>query len=74
MAKKNQHVVTHNNGWAVRGEHNSKVTSIHNTQAEAIDRARSIAINQKSEVLVHGTNGQIRERNSYGNDPYPPKG
>ncbi len=25
------------------------------TQAEAIDRARSIAMNQKSEVLIHGT-------------------
>lgn len=74
MANKNQHVVTHNGAWAVRGENNLKVTSIHNTQAEAEKRARSIAMNQKSEVLIHGTNGEIRARNSYGNDPYPPKG
>ena len=36
--------------------------------------ARDIAINQRSEVLIHGENGRIRERNSYGNDPHPPKG
>ena len=43
-------------------------------QAEAERAAREIAINQKSEVLIHGEDGRIRERNSYGNDPYPPKG
>ena len=41
---------------------------------EAIAVARSIAINQKSEVVIHGTNGQIRAKDSYGNDPCPPKG
>ncbi len=74
MAGKNQHVVPHGNQWAVRGASNSRVTSVHDTQAEAIDRARSIAQNQQSEMLIHGQNGQIRERNSYGNDPHPPKG
>jgi hypothetical protein len=33
-----------------------------------------IAQNQQSELLIHGENGRIREKNSYGNDPYPPKG
>ncbi|MCU4363559.1 DUF2188 domain-containing protein, partial [Acinetobacter sp. WU_MDCI_Abxc22] len=49
-------------------------TSHHRTQQEAFDAAREIAQNQKSEVLIHGRNGQIRERNSYGNDPFPPEG
>lgn len=74
MSKKNQHVVPHNGDWAVKGAGNSKATSVHPTQAEAIGRAREIAINQKSELLVHGENGRIREKNSYGNDPFPPKG
>lgn len=74
MSGKNQHVVPRGDQWAVRGAGNSRATSIHNTQAEAIGRARSIAQNQQSEMLIHGQNGQIRERNSYGNDPYPPKG
>lgn len=72
---KNQHVVKGKNGsWAVKGEGNSKSTSCHNTQAEAIGRAKEIAIKQKSEVVIHGKDGKIRDRNSYGNDPYPPKG
>ena len=37
-------------------------------------RARGIAVNQQSELFIQGRDGQIRERNSYGNDPYPPKG
>jgi Uncharacterized protein conserved in bacteria (DUF2188) len=71
---KNQHVVPHGDGWAVRGEGNERATSVHRTQSEATDAARQIATNQRSEVLIHGRNGQIRERNSYGNDPCPPKG
>ena len=43
------------------------------TQA-AIDRGREIARNQKSELLIHGRDGQIRKRDSHGHDPYPPKG
>ena len=71
---KNQHVVPHDGKWGVRGEGNKKLTSIHNTQKEAINDARDIAINQNSELFIHGRKGQIRERNSYGNDPFPPKG
>ncbi len=74
MIKKNQHVVPHNNGWAVLGAGNERVTSIHRTQKSAIQAARQTAIRQKSEMLIHGQNGQIRERNTYGQDPYPPKG
>lgn len=69
MTKHNQHVVTHDGDWAVRGERNSRVTSIHNTQAEAIDAAREIAINNRSEVVIHRPNGIIRDKDSYGNDP-----
>jgi hypothetical protein len=72
--KKNQHVVPAGGNWGVRGASNSRLTSLHSTQAEAIRAARQIAINQNTEVLIHGENGQIRERNSYGNDPHPPKG
>jgi len=70
----NQHVVKRSGGWAVVGEGNSRDTSIHPTQQEAIERAREIAVNQQSEVLIHGEDGKIRDRNSYGNDPFPPRG
>lgn len=71
---KNQHVVPVEGDWGVRGAGNSRFTSIHGPQAEAIQAARQIAIHQQSELLVHGRNGQIRERNSYGNDDCPPVG
>ncbi len=71
---KNQHVVPHNGKWGVRGAGNSKVTKTAETQRAAINTAREIAKNQKSEMIVHRPNGQIRDKNSYGNDPFPPKG
>lgn len=74
MTKKNQHVVPHEENWAVRGAGNSRVTSVHETQEQAITRAQEIARNQQSEMFVHGRNGRIRERNTYGNDPFLPRG
>ena len=71
---KNQHVVPHEGKWAVRGEGNERVTEVFETQREATDRAREIARNQDSELLIHGEDGRIRARDSYGNDPFPPRG
>ena len=71
----NQHVTPHpDGGWQIKGEGNSRATKRTKTQQEAIDIAREISRNQKSELLIHGRNGQIRDRNSHGHDPYPPKG
>lgn len=71
---KNQHVVKHSEGWAVKGAGNEKATKVTITQKEAIEVAKEISKNQESELVIHGRNGQIREKNSYGNDYYPPKG
>ena len=70
---KNQHVVPRENGWAIKGEGNKRATALYPTQKEAIERARKIAINQGSELFIHGRNGRIRDRDSYGNDPCPPR-
>jgi len=74
MRKKNQHVVPHQGEWAVRSEGADRATKVVPTQGEAIDIARSIAQNNNSELFIHGRGGQIRERNSYGRDPFPPEG
>lgn len=72
---KNQHVTPHpGGGWQVKGAGNSRATARTATQKEAIDIARDIARKQKSELIIHRQNGQIRDKDSYGNDPYPPKG
>ncbi len=69
----NQHVVRKDKGWAVKGAGNSRYTAQTDTQSEAINIAREIAINQQSEVVIHGRNGKIRDKDSYGPDPCPPK-
>lgn len=74
MARRNQHVVPHPDGWAVRPAGGSRPSSVHPTQQAAGDRARSIAQNQRTEVVTHRPDGRIRDRDSYGNDPFPPKG
>ena len=74
-AKKNQHVTPHpQGGWQVKGAGNQRAAVRTETQAEARAIAREIAINNRSELVVHGTDGCIREKNSYGNDSCPPKG
>lgn len=72
---KNQHVTPHpDGGWQVKGAGNARATVRTVTQAEAIQVARGIASNQHSELVIHGANGRIREKDSHGSDPYPPKG
>ncbi len=72
---KNQHITPHpNGGWQVKGAGNSRATIRTSTQKQAIDVGRTIARNQQSELVIHRTNGQIRAKDSYGNDPFPPKG
>lgn len=70
---RNQHVVPREGKWAVKGAGNERATSVHDTQRDAIDVAREIARNQQSELFIHGRDGRIRERDSHGNDPFPPR-
>ncbi len=72
---KNQHVTPHpDGGWQVIGEGNERATVRTQTQQEAIQTAREIARNQGSELIIHGEDGKIRQKDSHGHDPYPPKG
>ncbi|WP_414049210.1 DUF2188 domain-containing protein [Macrococcus animalis] len=75
MTSKNQHVVLNpNGGWDVKGEGNTNATSHHDTQAKAIEAGKTIAKNQQSELVVHGQDGKIRQKDSFGNDPTNSKG
>lgn len=74
MTRRNQHVTPHSDGWAVKPEGGQKPSSVHRTQREAVDRAREIAQKQRTELFIHDRKGRIRERDSYGHDPFPPPG
>lgn len=68
------HVVPREGNWKVKQEGAQRSSGNFDTQAEAIARARELAIKQQKELLIHGVDGKIRQKNSYGNDPFPPKG
>ena len=75
MAKKDVWVSPRPDGkWEVQRQGADRVSSIHDTQADAFQQGRDTARREGVELFVQGRNGQIVERNSYGNDPYPPKG
>lgn len=69
----NQHVVPNNGKWQVKRENSTKATKTFDTQKDAISYGRDIAKNQGSELVIHGRNGQIRDKDSFGSDPCPPK-
>jgi uncharacterized protein YdaT len=71
---KGQHVVPNGDKWSVRRAGAARASGTYATQEEAAERAREIARNQGTELYIHGRDGRIRQRDSYGNDPYPRKG
>jgi len=72
--RKNQHVIPHQGKWAVKGYGNTKYTAVTKLKKDAIRIAKKIAFNQNTELFIHKRNGVITNRNSYGKDPFPPKG
>ena len=73
MTKKDIHVVPHQSGWASKKEGAARAGVVVDAQKEAIGRARQQAIRERVEVVIHKRDGTIRDSDSYGNDPHPPK-
>lgn len=74
MARKPTHVVPSSGRWAVRRAGTDRASSVHDTQERAIAAGKKIAKTEGTELVIHGRDGRIREKNSYGNDPFPPRG
>ena len=76
MAKppKQIHTIRRPGGWGNKSAGASRVSKVYPTKAAAQAAGRKTAINQKAEHIIHNMNGKIGSRNSYGNDPHPPKG
>ena len=71
--KRDIHVVPHDDGCATKREGGQRAGSVHDTQREAIHKARDQAIREKVEVVSHRRDGRIRDSDSYGPDPMPPR-
>lgn len=70
---KNVHVVPGDRGWNVKVEGGAQ-SSRFSTQREAMEVGRRLAKANRSEHIVHGRDGRIRQRDSFGRDPFPLRG
>ena len=61
------HVVPHEDQWALEVDGDKRST--HSTQADALQKGRQLADSEHGELVVHGEDGQIREKHSHGGDP-----
>jgi len=75
MSVKSHHIVQNpKGGWDVK-KGGAERASVHtDTKKEATDRGREISQNQGTELFIHNKDGQIAQRDSHGNDPFPPRG
>jgi Uncharacterized protein conserved in bacteria (DUF2188) len=62
-----------NGGWKVQSTGTSKPSVILPTKVPAVAKGTQVAKNNGSELVIHKTDGTIQNKNSFGNDPYPPK-
>jgi Uncharacterized protein conserved in bacteria (DUF2188) len=76
MARGDVHVTwrERDSKWAVQKEGTSRASSLHDQKDAAARTARKNAINERSELLIHGKDGKVQERNTYKGDPHPPRG
>lgn len=75
MSRDTHRVMKHpEGGWQVRRDGGERASHRTDTQRDAIDIARPISRNQGTELQIHRPDGRIRQSDSHGNDPFPPKG
>jgi len=74
MVKKGVHAVPSSGKWVVKKEGSARTSSSHTTQSAAWKSAKDIAKKENSEAYLHGRDGRIRERSTYGHDPRKSKG
>lgn len=76
MTRKSNHVIpsSEKGGWAVKKSGSSKVSRSFDRKEEAVKYGRELSRREQTELYIHKKDGRIQERNSYGKDPFPPKG
>lgn len=62
LAEKREHVVKHEKGWAVKAEDAKRASDVKETKAAAVKRAKEIARNKGSSVIVHQKDGSVQKK------------
>ena len=73
MKKQDVHVVPSGTKWAVKPAKSPVPASTHRTQGAAEEAGRRLARQNQSDVVIHRPDGRIRDKDSYGRDPFPPR-
>lgn len=74
MTKASKHVVpSGTGGWAVKNSGATRASRTFETQQQAVTYARDAAKKVGTELYIHGRDGTIKDKRSYGNDPIPPR-
>ena len=60
--------------WAVQTNGTKRADSLHDRKSDAIKRARELAGNKATELVIKDESGRISGRDSRGNDPRRIKG
>ena len=76
MIQKSTHVIPNQEkgGWDIKQSGAQRSSGHFDTKQQAVGRAREISRNQQSELVIHNKDGKISQKDSHGNDPFPPKG
>ena len=71
MARKPQVAVEPrpNGRWAVQTDGTMRADSLHDKKADAVTRARELAENKKTELVIKNAGGKIAQKDNHGNDP-----
>ncbi len=73
-AAKSIHVVPAADEWRVEAAGRELCSHHHRTQADAEKCAREEAMRDHAELVIHGRDGQIERKDSFGHDPRNVKG
>lgn len=73
MAKKDIHVVPHDDGWARIKEGAGRAGGVYETKADAMREGRQQAKREGVELVEHRQDGTIVDSDSHGRDPFPPR-
>ena len=75
MAGKSHHVVPNpDGGWDIKKGGAERASGHFDRKSDAIDKGREISKKQRTEFYIHGKDGKIQQKDSHGNDPFPPRG
>lgn len=65
LLEKGEHVLSHEDGWAVKAQDAKQPSDVFDKKEAAVNRAKEIAKNKGTKVIIHKEDGTIQEQTSY---------